>query len=238
MNDVETEQVEETKLLWVTLNCKLSWSKHINTTVARMGRSMSIIKPCSAFLTSLSTRQVLRPTFCSNLDYCLVVWSGATKRDLGNCNWLRTGQQSWPLVVHHELTLIICMSISPGSKWWRNWLDQYLYLLNAPSCLFELMAHSSDTHAYATRQVTKGLFTVPKSKTDYGRRTMLHGSIPHQVTHASRKNRFKNKIKIHLMGQRGLWSNTSIGTDTCIQTHDNNVRAIHIRTHGFCVVVE
>ena len=64
-------------------------------------------------------------------------------------------------------------------------------MLNAPSCLFELLAHSSDTHAYPTRHATRGLFTVPKSRTDYGRHTVLHramatwNSIPHQVTNAS-----------------------------------------------------
>jgi hypothetical protein len=55
MNIVE---IEMTKLLGVTLDCKLSWSKHIDTVVAKMGRSLSIIKRCSAFLTTLSTRQV------------------------------------------------------------------------------------------------------------------------------------------------------------------------------------
>ena len=43
-------------------------------------------------------------------------------------------------------------------------------MLNAPSYLFELLAHISDTHAYPIR----GLFTVLKSKTDYGRCTVLH----------------------------------------------------------------
>ena len=43
MNNVEIEQVEETKLLGVTLGCKLSWLKHIDSTVARMGRRLSII---------------------------------------------------------------------------------------------------------------------------------------------------------------------------------------------------
>jgi hypothetical protein len=52
-------------------------------------------------------------------------------------------------------------------------------MLTAPSCLFELLAHSSDTHAYPTRQATRGLFTDPKSTTDYGRRTVLHGSLFH-----------------------------------------------------------
>ena len=43
MNIVVIEQVEETKLLGVTMDCKLSWSKHINTSIAKMGRSLSII---------------------------------------------------------------------------------------------------------------------------------------------------------------------------------------------------
>ena len=33
-----------TKLLVVTQDCKLSWSKHINTTVAKMGRNLFIKK--------------------------------------------------------------------------------------------------------------------------------------------------------------------------------------------------
>jgi hypothetical protein len=66
-------------------------------------------------------------------------------------------------------------------------------MLNAPSCLFDILAHSWYTHAYPTRHVTRDLFTVPKSKTDYGRHTVLHtamttwNSVPHQVTHVNSK---------------------------------------------------
>ena len=59
INNVEIVKVEVTKLLGVTLDCKLSWSKHIDTTVAKMGRSLSIIKRSSTLLTALSTRHVL-----------------------------------------------------------------------------------------------------------------------------------------------------------------------------------
>jgi hypothetical protein len=51
MNNMVIEQVEETKLLGVTLDCNPGWSKHIDTTVAKMGRSLSTIKRCSAFST-------------------------------------------------------------------------------------------------------------------------------------------------------------------------------------------
>ena len=64
-----------------------------------MERSLSIIKHCSTFLTALSmrqvlqalvstflttlsTRQVLQALVLSHLDYCSVVWSGDTKRNL------------------------------------------------------------------------------------------------------------------------------------------------------------
>jgi hypothetical protein len=84
INNVDIEQVEVTNMLEITLDCKLSWSKHIDTTVVKMWRSMSIIKLCSTFLTALSTRQVLQPLVLLHLDCCSVMWSGATKRDIGN----------------------------------------------------------------------------------------------------------------------------------------------------------
>jgi hypothetical protein len=80
MNNVEIEKVEMTKLLGVTLDCKLSWSKRVDTTVAK-GRSLSMVRCCSTFLTALSTRQVLQALVLLRLDYCLVVLSGATKKD-------------------------------------------------------------------------------------------------------------------------------------------------------------
>jgi hypothetical protein len=52
-------------------------SKYIDAMVAKMGRGLSIMKRCSAFLTRLSTKQVLQV-----VDYCPVIWSSSTKRDI------------------------------------------------------------------------------------------------------------------------------------------------------------
>jgi hypothetical protein len=60
MNGVAVEQVEEAKLLCVTLDCKLSWSKHIDSMVVKKGRGLAVIKRCSAFLTPHSKKQVLQ----------------------------------------------------------------------------------------------------------------------------------------------------------------------------------
>jgi hypothetical protein len=84
INHLETEQVDVTKLLGVTLDCKLPYPKHIDTRVAKMGRSLS---HSSTFLTALLFSRV---------------WSAEQKEtDFSNT----------------------CM-------------------LNAPSCLFELLAYS------------------------------------------------------------------------------------------------
>jgi hypothetical protein len=77
MNGVAVEQVEETKLLGVTLYCKLSWSKHIDSMVVKMGRGQAVIKRCSVFLKPQSKKQVLQALIWSNLDYCPVVQAAA-----------------------------------------------------------------------------------------------------------------------------------------------------------------
>ena len=51
MNFVAVEQVEGTKIFAVTLDCKLSWSKQIDSMVAKIGRGLAVKKRCSAFLT-------------------------------------------------------------------------------------------------------------------------------------------------------------------------------------------
>ena len=89
---------------------------------------MSIIMCCSA-LTALSTRQVLQALGLSHLDYCSVVLSSATKKDLAQNREARLA-----LDVHRELILIICMSISPGSKWRRDWLHRYMYSWEVLTC--------------------------------------------------------------------------------------------------------
>ena len=60
INNVEIKQVEMTTLLGITLDCKLSWSKHIDAVVAKMGRSLSVLN-LHAYPTRNATRGLHSP---------------------------------------------------------------------------------------------------------------------------------------------------------------------------------
>jgi tellurite resistance-related uncharacterized protein len=71
--------------------------------------------------------------------------------------------------------------------------------------------HTAQTPMHTPQDMPQEVSSQSKSRTDYGRHTVLHRAL---TTWNSRLK--KKQIKKHLMEQRGLWSNTNIGTDTCI----------------------
>lgn len=74
----QIEQVYETKLLGIIDDSRLSWSKHIDSMCAKMGRAVTIIKRYAKFLTSKTIKVISQALILSNLDYCSTVWSNAT----------------------------------------------------------------------------------------------------------------------------------------------------------------
>ena len=129
----------------------------------------------------------------SLLDYCSVVYSVATKNNLAG-PWmaqrlaLLCTQRANINNMHVNLSLLnVEKRLTSSLLVFMRGVD----MLNALSCLSELLAHCLDTHAYPPRHATSGLFTIAKSSTDYGRCTVLHkamttwNSIPHQVTDES-----------------------------------------------------
>ena len=62
INNMEIEQVEMTKLLGVTLDCKLSWSKHIDAVVAKMREKSVYNKAMLCLLNTINTINKAGPT--------------------------------------------------------------------------------------------------------------------------------------------------------------------------------
>jgi hypothetical protein len=99
------------------------------------------------------------------------VWSGATKKDLGKLQLAQNRAARLALGCTQRANI---NNMHVNLSWLKveerltSSLLLFIDMLNAPSCLSKLLAHSSDTHAYPTRHATRGLFTALKSRTDYG----------------------------------------------------------------------
>ena len=175
------------RLRWLNcLDCKLSWSKHIDTTVTKMGRCMSMLRSCSAFLTALSTTvRSYRPFFVSHLDYCSVVWSNATKRDLGKLKLAQNRAARLALGCTQRAN-IKNMSISPGSKWRRDWLHQYVYLWEELTCWMHRVVCLNYWHPARTPMHTPQDMPPSSEQTmggaQYYIEPWLHGTLFHSTT--------------------------------------------------------
>ena len=83
LENSELEEVKEFKDLGVITNHHLSWNPHIDHVVSKANRMLGLIKrTCKG----LDDPKTLRTLYCSlvrsNLEYCSVVWSPYTKRNI------------------------------------------------------------------------------------------------------------------------------------------------------------
>ena len=83
MNDTVLEEVKEFKDLGILTDCSLSWNSHTDMITAKANRMLGLIKRTCKDLKDTAT---LKTLFCSlvrsNLEYCSVVWSPFTKRNI------------------------------------------------------------------------------------------------------------------------------------------------------------
>jgi aminoglycoside phosphotransferase len=117
-----------------------------------MGRGMSVI--------------VVQALVLSNLDYCPVIWSSASKLQLAqnrvarpalNCS-CRTNINN--INMHASLSsLRVDKRLTASLVLIRN-----ITVTEIPDCLPNQITISSDTHTYRTRHATRGLFTFPSPK--------------------------------------------------------------------------
>ena len=83
MDDTVLEEIKEFKDLGILTDCSLSWNSHTDMITAKANRMLGLIKSKCKDLKDAAT---LKTLFCSivrsNLEYCSVVWSPFTKRNI------------------------------------------------------------------------------------------------------------------------------------------------------------
>ena len=161
----------ETKLLGVTLDSKLSWSRHIDLLVQKMGRNISVVKRCSSFLTPHLSKQVLQTLVLSQLDYCSVVWSGTTKTNLGKLQRVQNRAARLALKCTSRTNVknmhdrLFWLKVDERLKASLLSFIKKINTLKTPDCLFRQLTLSSNIHTYPTRHATSGNYTIPTIKT-------------------------------------------------------------------------
>ena len=143
--------------------------------VVKIGRGLSVIKRCSAFLTPHSTKHVLQALVLAYLDYCPVIWSSDAKKDLDK---LQLAQNRAASLVITGLVLILRIPVSRLRVQKRLTASLHVFIRNIVSNnLHRQITHRTDTHTYPIRHGTRGLFTVPRSRTNSRKRPVLYRAM-------------------------------------------------------------
>ncbi|CDQ95703.1 unnamed protein product [Oncorhynchus mykiss] len=140
--------------LYIPTNCKLSLSKHIDSKVVKMGRGLSVIKRCSAFLTPHSTKQVLQALVSSYLDYCPVIWSRQAQ-DVPDWGHAHQGELSSPAIISSQVHDVFSSFITSQAQDTFSSRARCLVLL-----WWDLLSRSSDPNL-PVPQDTKFIHTKP-----------------------------------------------------------------------------
>lgn len=213
LKDSNIEQVQEAVLLGVTLDGQLTWEKHIEHIVKKMGRGIACIKRCSSFLTPASRVLVTKAVVLSHLDYCSTIWSGADKKHLSKLQIAQN--KAARLALHCPVGVRQSTeSLHASLSWLRveerlacNLVSFFRNICHSkqPSCLYSQIQYVRDRHNHVTRQATSGHMVKEKPRTNAVCRSVMFRAIsiwntlPTIITEAPSKASFKRLLKRHLI---------------------------------------
>ena len=212
MGDSEIEQVNEVKLLGITVDDKLSWNKQIDQIVKKMGRSMGAIKHCRRHLPTFLIKQLVQALVISQIDYCSMIWSNTTE---SNLNRLQVAQNKAARLVL-QCSYRTSVSTMNNELAWLSVKGRLHYSLlcftkniitsKAPEIIYKNLLLFSDIHHYDTRQSSEGRYLLPacstkvKQKTFYYRAMVAWNSLPVFLLDMNSAS-FKKRLKLYLFMQ-------------------------------------
>ena len=205
------KQVNQTKLLGITLDSQLSWSVQIDSIVAKMGKGIAMARKCVAYTSPPILNQVVQSLILSHLDYCPVIWSSASKKELNKLQ----------LVQNRAARLVLqCSNRTNVSLMHKrlSWLPvehrlfvSLLYFFRKvlssrhPTFLADQLEYIENSHTHFTRKALSGDLVLPRPRTNYLKSTVHYRAIfswnklPVSTRLANNKSSFKNILKSELM---------------------------------------
>lgn len=207
------EQVTETKLLGVTVDCKMTWDSQIKQILNKMGRSMAFVRHCRTCLSTRMRRTLVESIVLCHLDYCSIIWSTTTE---ANLNKLQVAQNKAARLVlncsfnmsigemHNQLAWLRVKSRITFSltKFVRN-----IILTKIPEIIYNKLIFFSDVHHYFTRQSEEGRFQLPACRTNqiqstvYYRAMLAWNALPNFLISEMQSRSFYKRLRVFLFTQ-------------------------------------
>ena len=206
----ELKFVEETRLLGIMIDNRLSWSAQVASVCSKVGRKIGVLKRChkqsvtpyarrSFFISVIQhdleyAAAVSTPSLSSELRNCLpVVWSRALRCAFGLAHPTKAMSKFfWLNRAWHSLTDIV-----------KQWMLQFAVLIRrchreeAPSAVCNKLKATS--HGYQTRGNKASYFpfrpyTISGSKCFSARDPLLWNALPVSIREEKHLVSFKNKL--------------------------------------------
>lgn len=211
VNGQNIQQVKKVKLLGLWLDSTLSWSDHINTVVAKMGRAVAVVRKCAQFLNSQLFSRVVCTLVLCHLDYCSVVWSAASSSHLKK---LQVAQNKAARLVLGCSSRTSVAEMHERLAWLmvkhRLSVNMLVYLhriinIRTPKFFYDNIIYYSDMHLHYTRGANSRQISLPLPKSDSMKRTVFYRSIvfwnnlPVGVREIKGKTGFKKRLRLYLL---------------------------------------
>ncbi|XDV54562.1 hypothetical protein PO909_022822 [Leuciscus waleckii] len=201
VKDINVAQVQETKLLGIEVDNKLSWSSHIKAVVRRMGRGLSMVRRCSNMLPFNMTADVIKTVVLSQLDYCDALLAGCPASSI---NKLQLVQNAAARVLTRSRKYDHITSILSS----LHWLP-IKFRINYKVLLMTYKALNGLAPGYRSlRSLNSRILVIPRiSKTTKGGRAFSHlapklwNGLPDIVRGSDSLSQFKTRLKTHLFSQ-------------------------------------
>ncbi len=211
LSRIAIEQVRKTKLLGVMLDEQLSWSDHIDGIVAKMGRGIAMIRKCSTYLTSSVISQVIQSLVFCHLQYCPVIWSAASKKDINKLQLVQNRaarlalQCSRRTNIAYMHTRLSWFSVEVKLHYSLITFFRNIIFNQTPEYFFNQMQSTTNRHNHYTRSASSGHLIPPTPRTNILKHTVIYrsvmswNSLPSHISSTQNKLSFTKFLKKHLL---------------------------------------
>lgn len=211
IDGVPLTQAHVVKYLGIYIDDELSWIPHIEHLQKQIARSTALLSKLRYYVNIDVRRTVYYSLVHSHLNYGIAAYGSATKTAL---NKLQVMQNSIMRIItfsnykHSAKPLLKKLQILNLENMCKLEVGKIMFGCHhghIPSKLVKLFTKSNKIHSYNTRQASNDGFFIPKTSSQYGKKTIkfrgskLWNCIPQQIKQAPSISNFKKKFKIYLL---------------------------------------